>query len=272
MTTPTKLSKLVSRLVLSPSRRSQVGYGDITPTTDLERKYTTAALLLGAFVFAYILGDISAVVATLDRQASLVEEKMDSVKEYLEWRGIPKSLSLRVRRYYEYFYTQQAVFDERSILSGLSKTLHAEVVHCILQETLERIPLFARVAPDFRLAIFPHLKPMSVERHETIFERGSVSFTLFFLIKGEVLVLGGADRETPLMKLMPSSEIGLAPDGTPEHKSPTRSEGCFGQECLLGRRRETTHKAKTPCEPRPPTQCPDRTHPPNRVCAIRGRD
>ena len=78
-----------------------VGYGDITPTNDTERQFATVALLAGAFVFAYILGDISSLLATLDRQASLVEEKMDAVKEYLAWRGIPRELSMRVRRYYE---------------------------------------------------------------------------------------------------------------------------------------------------------------------------
>ena len=33
-----------------------VGYGDITPSNDLERRFTTISLLLGSLVFAYVLG------------------------------------------------------------------------------------------------------------------------------------------------------------------------------------------------------------------------
>lgn len=78
-----------------------VGYGDITPANDSERSFVTGALLLGSLVFAYILGDVATLLATLDRQSALVGDKMDSVKEYLLWREIPRSLGVRVRRYYE---------------------------------------------------------------------------------------------------------------------------------------------------------------------------
>ena len=58
-----------------------VGYGDITPTTDIERRFTCVALLFGALIFAYILGDIGSLLQTLDRQQVLVTERLDAVKE-----------------------------------------------------------------------------------------------------------------------------------------------------------------------------------------------
>ena len=100
-----------------------VGYGDITPTNDLERRFTSFALLLGSLVFAYILGDIGSLLQTMDRQAALVEEKMDSVKEYLGWRDVPRDLGIRVKRYYEHYLEKRAVFDESAILHELSPNL-----------------------------------------------------------------------------------------------------------------------------------------------------
>ena len=58
---------------------AQVGYGDITPTNDLERLYSLFALLTGALVFGYMLSSIGSLVAAIDRQAALSEEKMDEV-------------------------------------------------------------------------------------------------------------------------------------------------------------------------------------------------
>ena len=45
------------------------------------------------------------------------------------------------------------------------------MVHYILRDTLERIPIFGRLAPSFHLAIFPHLKPLSVQKGELIFAK-----------------------------------------------------------------------------------------------------
>ena len=71
----------------------------IPPTTDTERFYTLWVNLLNRLLFAYIVGKIGSLVAALDKQAALVQEKIDILKEYLFWRGTPKELAIRVKRY-----------------------------------------------------------------------------------------------------------------------------------------------------------------------------
>ena len=76
-----------------------VGYGDITPQNDTERRFVTVALLLGSLVFAYILGVIASLLQTYDRQALLVSERIDAVKEYTRFRGLPRALGIKIRRF-----------------------------------------------------------------------------------------------------------------------------------------------------------------------------
>ena len=84
-------------------------------------------------------------------------------------------------------YTKQPVFDEGAILSGLSPSLHNEVVRSILAETVGRLPLFSsKLSPEFQMAIFPKLKPVSYEPGQTIFDKGAVSQELLFVLHGEV--------------------------------------------------------------------------------------
>ena len=45
-----------------------------------------------------MLAQIGVLVATLDRQQGLLEEKTDSIKEYIEFRKLPRSLALRVKK------------------------------------------------------------------------------------------------------------------------------------------------------------------------------
>ena len=60
---------------------------------------------------------------------------------------------MRVKSYYEHFYTQRAVFDEQEILKNLNPSLHQQIVLHVLEETLGRVPVFEKLSPDFKMAV-----------------------------------------------------------------------------------------------------------------------
>lgn len=205
-----------------------VGYGDITPTNDLERKFSLFALLTGALVFGFMLSSIGSLVHAIDRQAAITENMMDEVKEYMRWRRLPRDLVLRIRRYYTHYYTHKTAFNEEQILGALTPSLRFEVIEHTLKDTIGQIPLFSRsLSPSFQMEIFPLLKPLSASPKEVIFCKGDVSASLFFLIKGHVEVVSGVDGRV-LYRI--------------------RQGHFFGESVLTGRRRPATHRAATACE------------------------
>jgi CRP-like cAMP-binding protein len=206
----------------------QVGYGDITPTNNLERTYSLFALLLGALVFGYMLSTIGSLVSAIDKQAALSEEKMDEIKEYMRWRRLPRDLVIRMRRYYTYYYSRKTAFDEDSILRGLTPGLRLEVVKHSLKETIGRIPLFANtLQPEFQLEVFPLFRPVSAAPREIIFAKGDPADGLLFLLKGGAEVISGYDGRV-LYRV--------------------RQGQHFGEEVLTGKRRVATHRAAVSCE------------------------
>ena len=101
-----------------------------------------------------MLSSIGSLVAAIDRQAALSEEKLDEVKEYMRWRKLPRDLVLRMRRYYTYYYSRKTAFDEGAILEGLTPGLRFEVVRHSLKDSIGRIPLFANtLEPVFQLEV-----------------------------------------------------------------------------------------------------------------------
>ena len=211
-----------------PRTRPQVGYGDITPTNNAERMYSLFSLLTGALVFGFMLSSIGALVAAIDRQAALNEEKMDEVKEYMRWRNLPRDLVMRMRKHYTYYYQRKTAFDEQAILGALTPGLRFEVVSHTLKETIGKIPLFAeQLDPLFQMEIFPLLTPVSAAPKETIFAKGDASQALFFLIKGQVEVISGVDGRV-LYRIKPGN--------------------FFGESAMTGRKRGATHRAGTTCE------------------------
>jgi len=270
-------------LYWSLTTMSTVGYGDITPANDRERAFATFSLVVGALSFAFINGNVVGLLSTLDNQASLVEEKLEAVKEYVQWRSLPKDLIIRIRRYYEHYYTRRAVFNETDILDQLNPQLHLEVVNHILEEQLGGLPLFAKLNPNFKIELFPYLKPISFAPGDVIYKKGAPSRTIYFLLSGEIDVYRGLDDRTatnlhsqrsqrarPTSRFTSSHETdlsaidwtGMAPtskigdDGETLLKAatgrpmtrPLPHQGIFGQAALLGRRREATLIARSSCE------------------------
>ena len=205
-----------------------VGYGDITPQNDVERMYSLFALLTGALVFGFMLSSIGSLVAAVDRQAALSEEKLDEVKEYMRWRQLPRELVLRMRRYYTYYYSRNTPFDEAQILGSLTPGLRFEVIQHALKETIGKIPLFAKTLdPLFQMEVFPVLKPANASAKEVIFHKGENPHGLYFLIKGQIEVISGVDGRV-LYRI--------------------RQGSFFGETVLTGRRQTATHRAATTCE------------------------
>uniref|UniRef100_A0A7S2GCY9 Cyclic nucleotide-binding domain-containing protein n=1 Tax=Haptolina brevifila TaxID=156173 RepID=A0A7S2GCY9_9EUKA len=252
---------------------STVGYGDITPVNDRERWFATMSLVVGALSFAFINGNVVSLLSSLDNQSSLVESKMEAVKDYVQWRSLPQDLVIRIRRYYEHYYTRQAVFDERDILTQLNPQLHAEVVNHIVHEQLGRLSLFKKLNPDFTLELFPLLKPISFAPGDTIYKKGAPSRSIYFLLQGEIDIYRGLSNEYngPTSRVTPKHEIDLTHNVTNwtgivatgrisaygevllssagGAATPVQPhEGIFGQAALLGLRREATAIARSQCE------------------------
>ena len=250
--TPTVSQYYTWSLYWALTTLTTVGYGDITPANDGERRFTIFALLIGALIFSFMLSQVGTLIASLDRQTTLIEEKLDSVKEYAASRRLPKPIYMKLTKHFKYYLQKSSVFDETDLLDQCPPALRAEVTHYITAETLGKLPLFKNsLDSEFQTELFPFIKPISFSPGDIIFCRGETSRELLFLLMGEVNVLG-TDDETIETRLTPTEEIFVhANEMSLEANGPTlkiHHAGCFGELVLCGQRRANTHVAHTYCE------------------------
>ena len=174
-----------------------IGYGDITPVTMLERYYTVFAMLIATMMFGYMMSTIGSMMMQMDRESALKQDRMDAVKEWMTSRNMPRKLFVRVRTYYEYYYSKKSLFDEEQILAGLTPALQQEVTTILLRDSLGHLPLFALLGVEFQRWVYPRLKPLTYVNLDVIYKRGDISKDIYFLRKGTVDVLAaGLDTKT----------------------------------------------------------------------------
>ncbi len=79
-----------------------IGYGDIPVTSPGERAVATLAMLLGASVYAYVIGNICGIVASMDEATAEFHQNMNQLNEYMEEYKLPKDLRYRLREYFHH--------------------------------------------------------------------------------------------------------------------------------------------------------------------------
>ena len=67
-----------------------VGYGDIVPVSLGEKAVAMLVILLGVSLFAYFIGSMSRVIATVDSRQATISKKRAAVDEFLTLRHFPK--------------------------------------------------------------------------------------------------------------------------------------------------------------------------------------
>ena len=122
-------------------------------------------------------------------------------------------------------------------MSGLNPSLHRELVHFILKETIGRVKIFERLSPEFQVAIFPLLKPQTYNVGERLCERGDPSDCIYFLVKGEIEVLDHKKGNIVVKRLRPQDQEYVA-NGIVFFKE--TANGVIGMSAIVGRRRATT--------------------------------
>ena len=88
---------------------STVGYGDVQMQTAAERIFACFAMLLGAVSFAYMLGNVQHLMSHLDSRAAMMRTRSDAITAFMRHRNITPQLSLRVRNYFWFLWSRQAV-------------------------------------------------------------------------------------------------------------------------------------------------------------------
>jgi len=205
-----------------------VGYGDITPNRPIEYVFTIIVMLIGASMYAFIIGNIASLFSNLNAAKASYWNRMEAVVQYLRYRHAPHDLNERVRGYYEYLWAQHRGLNETSFFGDLPSPLRLEVLLHLTRELLEHVPLLKYSSPALRDELLMALKPQTYAPEGHIVREGEVGKDIYFISQGSVEIM---------------TDGGKVSHGTLE------SGEYFGDlSMLLGEKRSACVKALTYCE------------------------
>ncbi|RHY09878.1 hypothetical protein DYB36_001654 [Aphanomyces astaci] len=162
-----------------------VGFGDVIIVTAFEKLYAIFAMIIGASVFGFVIGNISTLLESMDKRAAMYQMKMMLVKDYIRTRNLPVDLRVKLRRYFEHYLSRASLFDESSILGEISLSLRNEIVHETCKDIFQ-IPAFSLINPQFVMDMAICIKPLFLLAESVIAKEHTVGREMYFLNSGVV--------------------------------------------------------------------------------------
>ena len=187
-----------------------IGYGDIAPHTNVEYAYTTIVMLLGASMYAYIIGNIASLVNNLDTLKSEHKGKVESLSLFLKHRKVSTPLITKVKQYYDYIWERKKGVNEEALLDDLPTTLRLELMQELTQELMEGVHLFKLASRPLKTELLARLNPTTYPPGSVIVHAHTISYKIGFISKGEMSVVP-AESANPAAVFTNGDYYGLIP-------------------------------------------------------------
>ena len=144
---PSLMVLYINSLYWAFTTLTSVGYGDITPCNYLEFIYTTCSMVIGSGIFAYVVGNIAAVVSTQKGSEIRYKTKLKDLQEYLNIRTVPKSVAFPILQQCMNQWSR-SVHDEEFLLREVTGQLRKEMILAVHGSTLFTISLFREISRE----------------------------------------------------------------------------------------------------------------------------
>lgn len=124
-----------------------IGYGDVTPKSNGERFVALIGMCIGSAAYAYIVGNICGIIATMDQATTEFNATMDDLNLYMAENHMPAELRVRLREYFMYCRQINRQKYYSTLLEKMSPALRGEVTYFINKAWIEAVPFLSRNGP-----------------------------------------------------------------------------------------------------------------------------
>lgn len=172
-----------------------VGYGDVTPETNMQRLYAIGAMISGLVFYGYLIGNIAGILFKRDPAQEMYINNLERLHTTAKHYQVPPELERKIYEHFTYMWKNRRGYFESDLLESLPGSLKAEVSRHMKKDILQKIPFFNRADNVFLDEISLLLKPRLAEPGDYLFREGEVGKEMFFVLHGQLEVIA-ADGKT----------------------------------------------------------------------------
>ena len=166
-----------------------VGFGDIVPTTTLERIFVCAMMLTSSVLYASIFGQVTTLVHSIDRIQTSYQMHLQQYNEFSQMYKLPTTLRCRIYSLVHYRWQLTRGFETEAVISTLPSGLRRDVQLFLLSSCMSNFPLFVGTPANFIAAVVEMFRADLVGSHEFVFTADEPGKHLYVIHTGIVEII-----------------------------------------------------------------------------------
>ncbi|KAK2858306.1 hypothetical protein Q7C36_006225 [Tachysurus vachellii] len=159
------------------------------PVRDVEYLFVVTDFLIGVLIFATIVGNVGAMISNMNASRADFQAKIDSIKQYMQFRKVSKDLEARVIKWFDYLWTEKKTCDEREVLKNLPDKLKAEIAINVHLDTLKKVRIFQDCEAGLLIELVLKLQPQVFSPGDYICKKGDIGREMYIIKEGKLAVV-----------------------------------------------------------------------------------
>lgn len=159
------------------------------PVRDVEYLFVVGDFLIGVLIFATIVGNVGAMISNMNASRAEFQAKIDSIKQYMQFRKVSKDLEARVIKWFDYLWTEKKTCDEKEVLKNLPDKLKAEIAINVHLDTLKKVRIFQDCEAGLLIELVLKLQPQVFSPGDYICKKGDIGREMYIIKEGKLAVV-----------------------------------------------------------------------------------
>ncbi|XP_027308808.3 voltage-gated delayed rectifier potassium channel KCNH1 isoform X1 [Anas platyrhynchos] len=186
---PSKDSVYISSLYFTMTSLTSVGFGNIAPTTDGEKIFAVAMMMIGSLLYATIFGNVTTIFQQMYANTNRYHEMLNSVRDFLKLYQVPKGLSERVMDYIVSTWSMSRGIDTEKVLQICPKDMRADICVHLNRKVFKEHPAFRLASDGCLRALAMEFQTVHCAPGDLIYHAGESVDSLCFVVSGSLEVI-----------------------------------------------------------------------------------
>ncbi|XP_028713840.1 potassium voltage-gated channel subfamily H member 5 [Peromyscus leucopus] len=186
---PSKDSLYVSSLYFTMTSLTTIGFGNIAPTTDVEKMFSVAMMMVGSLLYATIFGNVTTIFQQMYANTNRYHEMLNNVRDFLKLYQVPKGLSERVMDYIVSTWSMSKGIDTEKVLSICPKDMRADICVHLNRKVFNEHPAFRLASDGCLRALAVEFQTIHCAPGDLIYHAGESVDALCFVVSGSLEVI-----------------------------------------------------------------------------------
>jgi len=156
----------------------------VHPDTILEKVFASVIVVVGAIMFAAILGNITAMINSFDKSNAQLRDIMSTLHRLIGKYDVPAKLQKRVFMYVQTQWSTTKGLDNQRILAKIPPALRGDILEAIHADLVQSSPVFQRVSHECCRVMLSKLRSEVCLAKETLLAPGQLCSEVYLLVRG----------------------------------------------------------------------------------------